>query len=55
MYLAQSVRYRRAVRARELPIAIGKGSPGPPNAITDVARVRVGHTTLDTASTGTAS
>jgi D-aminopeptidase len=34
------------VRARELGIAIGDGAPGPLNAITDVAGVRVGHTTL---------
>jgi D-aminopeptidase len=33
-------------RARDLGIAIGDGSPGPHNAITDVAGVRVGHTTL---------
>jgi D-aminopeptidase len=34
------------VRARELGIAIGEGTPGPNNAITDVAGSRVGHTTL---------
>jgi D-aminopeptidase len=34
------------MRARELGIQIGAGSPGPLNAITDVAGVRVGHTTL---------
>jgi D-aminopeptidase len=34
------------VRARELGVAIGEGSPGPLNAITDVGGVRVGHTTL---------
>jgi D-aminopeptidase len=34
------------VRARELGIEIGVGMPGPLNAITDVAEVRVGHTTL---------
>ena len=34
------------MRARELGIAIGRGRPGPHNAITDVASVRVGHTTL---------
>ena len=33
-------------RARDLGIVIGEGSPGPFNAITDVAGVRVGHTTL---------
>jgi D-aminopeptidase len=34
------------VRARDLGIEIGDGTPGPGNAITDVAGVRVGHTTL---------
>ncbi len=34
------------MRARELGIVIGQLSPGPLNAITDVAGVRVGHTTL---------
>jgi D-aminopeptidase len=34
------------MRARELGIEIGTGTPGPRNAITDVAGVRVGHTTL---------
>ena len=34
------------VRARDLGIVIGGGMPGPHNAITDVAGVRVGHTTL---------
>jgi D-aminopeptidase len=34
------------MRARDLGIAIGRGTPGPHNAITDVAGVRVGHTTL---------
>ena len=34
------------MRARELGIAVGTGEPGPRNAITDVAGVRVGHTTL---------
>jgi D-aminopeptidase len=33
-------------RARDLGIVIGEGRPGPLNAITDVAGVRVGHTTL---------
>ena len=33
-------------RARDLGIAIGEGRPGPRNAITDVAGVRVGHATL---------
>ncbi len=33
-------------RARDLGIAIGELAPGPFNAITDVAGVRVGHTTL---------
>ncbi|WP_067183197.1 DmpA family aminopeptidase [Microtetraspora niveoalba] len=34
------------MRAREHGIVIGTGTPGPHNAITDVAGVRVGHTTL---------
>lgn len=34
------------MRARDLGIVIGTGRPGPLNAITDVAGVRVGHTTL---------
>jgi D-aminopeptidase len=34
------------VRARELGVVIGEGRPGPLNAITDVAGLRVGHTTL---------
>ena len=34
------------MRARDLGIVIGRGAPGPLNAITDVAGVRVGHTTL---------
>jgi D-aminopeptidase len=33
-------------RARDLGIEPGAGSPGPLNAITDVAGVRVGHTTI---------
>jgi D-aminopeptidase len=33
-------------RARDLGIRIGRGQPGPHNAITDVAGVRVGHATL---------
>ncbi|HEY7737569.1 MAG TPA: P1 family peptidase [Candidatus Limnocylindria bacterium] len=33
-------------RARDLGIRLGHGRPGPHNAITDVAGVRVGHTTL---------
>jgi D-aminopeptidase len=35
-----------AVRARDLGIVIGEGSPGPLNAITDVRGVRVGHATI---------
>jgi D-aminopeptidase len=35
-----------AIRARDLGIAIGEGTPGEFNAITDVAGVRVGHTTI---------
>lgn len=34
------------MRARDLGIVIGDMAPGPLNAITDVAGVRVGHTTL---------
>lgn len=34
------------MRARELGIRIGGGEPGPANAITDVAGVRVGHRTV---------
>jgi D-aminopeptidase len=34
------------MRARDLGIVIGRGRPGPLNAITDIAGVRVGHTTL---------
>jgi D-aminopeptidase len=34
------------VRARDLGLAIGEGTPGPLNAITDVVGVRVGHVTL---------
>src|SRR3989440_10861001 len=34
------------MRARDLGIAIGEGIPAENNAITDVAGVRVGHTTL---------
>jgi D-aminopeptidase len=34
------------MRARDHGIAIGDGTPGPENAITDVAGVRVGHRTL---------
>ncbi|MGH2382734.1 MAG: P1 family peptidase, partial [Candidatus Limnocylindria bacterium] len=39
-------RYTPPVRARELGIRIGRMEPGALNAITDVAGVRVGHTTL---------
>lgn len=34
------------MRARELDIAIGTGTPGPLNAITDVVGVQVGHETI---------
>jgi D-aminopeptidase len=34
------------VRARDLGIVIGRGRPGPANAITDVSGVRVGHATI---------
>ena len=39
-------RYSRVMRARDLGIRIGLGTPGPLNAITDVAGVTIGHTTL---------
>ncbi|HKB27841.1 MAG TPA: P1 family peptidase [Candidatus Limnocylindrales bacterium] len=35
-----------SVRSRDLGIVIGEGQPGPWNAITDVAGVRVGHATI---------
>jgi D-aminopeptidase len=34
------------VRARDLGVVVGRGRPGPANAITDVAGVRVGHATI---------
>jgi D-aminopeptidase len=34
------------MRTRDLGIVIGRGEPGPGNAITDVPGVRVGHTTI---------
>jgi D-aminopeptidase len=34
------------MRARQLGITLGHGTPGPFNAITDVPGVRVGHSTL---------
>ena len=34
------------MRTRDLGIVIGRGRPGPVNAITDVPGVRVGHTTI---------
>lgn len=34
------------MRARDLGVVIGQGTPGPHNAITDVAGVRVGHATI---------
>ena len=34
------------MRTRDLGIAIGRGTPGPLNAITDVPGVRVGHATI---------
>jgi D-aminopeptidase len=39
-------RYPPRMRARDLGIRFGLGSPGPHNAITDVSGVTVGHTTL---------
>ena len=41
--LAASIKW---MRTRDLGIVIGRGQPGPLNAITDVPGVRVGHTTL---------
>ncbi|HYT29799.1 MAG TPA: P1 family peptidase [Actinomycetota bacterium] len=37
---------RPRARSRDLDIVIGRGRPGPHDAITDVPGVRVGHTTL---------
>jgi D-aminopeptidase len=39
-------RYPPRMRARDLGIRLGLGTPGPLDAITDVAGVTVGHTTL---------
>ena len=36
----------KRVRARELGVTIGRFEPGPFNAITDVANVAVGHSTI---------
>src|SRR5436305_6329553 len=45
--LGSSVTIRRmSDRARDLGIRIGRGSPGPLNAITDVSGVRVGHRSI---------
>ena len=44
--LAGSMAGQSRPRARDLGIRPGDGEPGPSNAITDVAGVRVGHTTL---------
>lgn len=41
-----------APRARDLGILLGSRAPGPLNAITDVAGVKVGHVSLVDASTG---
>jgi len=43
---ARSAPSNAPLRARDLGIVIGEGTPGPRNAITDVRGVRVGHTTL---------
>ncbi|PMY69000.1 MULTISPECIES: P1 family peptidase [Pseudomonas] len=40
------------MRARQLGISLGLGTPGPFNAITDVPGVRVGHSTLRTTVDG---
>ena len=45
MTLAPDARSTRP-RARDLGIRVGVGAPGPVNAITDVAGVRVGHCTI---------
>ena len=37
------------MRARDLGVVVGEHPPGPNNAITDVAGVRVGHTTIEEA------
>jgi D-aminopeptidase len=44
--VAQILASGRRARARELGIRVGDLPPGPLNAITDVAGVRVGHTTI---------
>ena len=52
---AVTARRQERPRARDLGIAPGAGTPGPLNAITDVAGVNVGHTTIvegDTVRTG---
>ncbi len=46
MSASQRTEPRARARARDLGIVIGRFPPGPHNAITDVAGVRVGHTTL---------
>jgi D-aminopeptidase len=43
---AVGLRYPHLMRARDLGIRIGLGTPGPLDAITDVAGVTVGHSTL---------
>jgi D-aminopeptidase len=43
--MAEQAQFQHA-RARELGVTVGTMSPGPLNAITDVAGVRVGHATL---------
>lgn len=44
--LANSAEAQERPRARDIGIIVGEFSPGPNNAITDVAGVRVGHTTV---------
>src|SRR6476620_141694 len=44
--LGHRIEFTEGVRARDLGIAIGDGTPGANNAITDVGGVLVGHTTL---------
>ena len=40
------------MRARQLGITLGLGTPGELNAITDVPGVRVGHSTIKTRING---
>ena len=44
--MSENATPEKRARARDLGIQIGRLTPGPHNSITDVAGVRVGHTTL---------